>query len=439
VHEAFLQDSGERTTWNMSDFQLQTQLTPRKFYSIEYFYIFLRSISETNSANKSFELFRSLKEELALGDSKFKTLAKTKGDPTKRQLERFRYTFTQVAEESRDYDLVAANEDGSFDLTKDGEKVLSYYGTPEFRAAILERMERRFQAFRYLLRRMYENTKGILLFPLYSPLDLGIQKQKIVCAKDVAEYGRELQARIYSDIKSLTDRDVPLPDANAKVLPRLKESKQLPVNDNDPFARNEYTAIISRYRKFWFSYLLQSVYGVELAESTFEIWAYRGKQLGTVNVTEQYPGMSGRLVYPVSVISREAKSKDFFCAFKYKDDCLWLHEPKEESFLNTFVDSLTEAYLGQRRSAKSYFASLYVVREIVCLRCKISEKIFETLLNAAYERSIRGELRIRISLEVDRTPGETTATYLRREPIFVRSQPYNILGLDFASSIENVK
>ena len=421
----------------MGDVQIEAHLTPRKFYFIEYFYIFLKSIGETSSPNRAFEQFRRLKEELALGESKFKTRAKTKGDPTKRQLERFRYTFNEVAEESRDYQLVESKDDGSFTLTDDGRSILESYGTPEFRLAILERMEARFRAFRYLLTKMYENVSGVLLFPLYSPLDLGIPKKEIACANDIARYGDQLREQIASDMKGLADRTVDLPDANAKILPRLRESGKLPDDDSKAFPRNEYTAIIGRYRKFWFSYLLQSVYGVELSESTFEIWAYRGKQLGTVNVTEQYPGMSGRIVYPVSVISRRIENRDFRRVFSYNDSSLWLHEPHPSSFLNKFVDSLTEAYVGQRWSARSYFASLYVVREIVCLRCKLSENCFEALLNAAYEKSIRGQLRIKISLEVDRTPGETTATYLRREPIYVRSQPYNIIGLDFASSMKN--
>lgn len=423
----------------MNEVSVQTKYTPRKFYFIEYFYIFLKSIRETSSNDRAFDLFRQLKEELALGESKFKTRARTQGDPTKRQLERYRYTFNQVAEESRTYKLAKGNKESTYGLTNDGQELLDAYGTPDFRFGIIERMERHYGAFRYLLETMYRsnpNNGGVLLFPLYSPLELGIQKRDITCAEHLKNYGDELGARVKNDLATLTGTTIDLPDANKTIIPKLKEAEKLPADDRRPFPRNEYTAIISRYRKFWFSYLLQNVYGVELSESTFEVWVYRGKQLGTINVTEQYPGLNGRLAYPVSIV-RDSAGEDFCTAFSYNDATLWLHEPSPDSFLNRFVDNLTEAYVSQRRSAQSYFTSLYVLREIVCLKCKLSEKRFELLLNAAYEQSIQGALRIRISLEVDRTPGETSATYLRREPVLIRSQPFNIIGIDFASSISD--
>jgi hypothetical protein len=381
-----------------------------------------------------------LKEERALGESKFKTKAKVTGEPAKRQLDRFKYTFSQVADEAKDYGLVS-EDDEVFRITEDGKALVESFGSQGFRFEILQRMEDKFGAFRYLLNQMFGSdvaSNGVLLFPLYSPLDLGILKKDIVCGNDVMDYGNKLKNQIESDVYKLLDTRLELPNANLSIIPRLKDAGKLPKSDSEPFERNQYTAIISRYRKFWFSHLLQSVYGIRLSESTFEVWVYRGKQLGTINVTEQYPGMSGRIVYPVAVVSGSSDRDDFQKAFCYDDDnCLWLHEPSPQNFLGTFVDSLTEAYFGQRRSARSYFTSLYVVREIVCMKCKISEKRFEILLNESYEKSLASELKIKISLEVDRVPSETSATYLRREPILVRSNPYNIIAIDLGAKIKN--
>jgi len=44
---------------------------------------------------------------------------------------------------------------------------------------------------------------------------------------------------------------------------------------------------------------------------------------------------------------------------------------------------------------------------------KISEAVFESLLDRAYKHLLSGRLRISISLEVDRLPEETKAMYLQ--------------------------
>lgn len=423
----------------MNESPSQSLYTPRKFYFIEYFYIFLTSVQRARSDERAFEDFRELKEERGLGESKFRRQPKQKENPTPRQLERFRYTFNQVAEESRDYELVVRLESGAWEITTQGKELLASYGTSAFRYQVLKLMENRYGAFSYLIRTMYAqnpNNGGLLVFPLYSPLDLNIAKREIRTAKDIAVFGEKLRKRIAADCKTLADRELNLPDANRVILPKLRDDGKLPENDTAEFDPTQYNAIISRFRKFWFSYLLKEVYRIGVSESTFELWAYRGKQLGTINVSEYFPGMSGRIAYPLAVVGKEVRSKDFTRISYNETSDLWLHEPSPD-FLDAFVDNLTNAYVNQRRSASSYFTSLYVVREIVCLKCRISERTFELFLNEAYERSLREQLRIRISLEVDRTPGETSATYRRREPIFVRTQSYNIIGLDFASSMNH--
>lgn len=415
---------------------LQPQLTPRKFYFIEYFYILLSCLKSAESVDKAFDNFRLRKEELGLGESKFRTRVQKKSQLTSRQLERYRYTFNQVLDEARDYGLVR-DANAHYVLSNDGEELIASFHTSAFRLKLLELMERKHNAFGYLVTQMYrlnQKNGGLIVFPLYSPLELGIQKKEIKCADGIREYGRNLRQRITTDLRSLMDIEADLPDANEIVLPKLKSENRLPPEDKAPFKSEDYTAIISRYRKFWFSYLLKSVYGFTTSESAFEIWAYRGKQLGTMNVTESYPSLEGRIVYPTSLVSAGSQSSDFVNAFSYSDGySLKLHEPKISTFLDTFLSRLTEAYVSQRRSAKSYFTSLFMVREIVCLKCRISESHFQLFLNEAYERSLKNQLGIRISLEVDRTPEEMNPTYLRREPVLVRSQAYNIIGLDIGS------
>src|SRR6056297_1056015 len=106
----------------MADPTPHSLYTPRKFYFVEYFYIFLLSVQRTRTNERAFEDFRELKEERGLGESKFRKQAKPNESPTPRQLERFRYTFNQVAEESRDYGLVSKLENGAWGITADGKQ-----------------------------------------------------------------------------------------------------------------------------------------------------------------------------------------------------------------------------------------------------------------------------------------------------------------------------
>ena len=72
----------------------------------------------------------------------------------------------------------------------------------------------------------------------------------------------------------------------------------------------------------------------------------------------------------------------------------------------------------------------FSLREIVCYNLKISEFCFEQLLDKAYKLNLAGQLRIRISLEVDRLPEETKANYLKRTPIMIDGKFRNIIAID---------
>ncbi|EXZ22228.1 hypothetical protein M086_4043 [Bacteroides fragilis str. S13 L11] len=45
--------------------------------------------------------------------------------------------------------------------------------------------------------------------------------------------------------------------------------------------------------------------------------------------------------------------------------------------------------------------------------------------------NLKGEIRVKISLEADKLPQETNAMYLKREPILVNGKYKNIISINY--------
>ena len=55
---------------------------------------------------------------------------------------------------------------------------------------------------------------------------------------------------------------------------------------------------------------------------------------------------------------------------------------------------------------------------------------FEESLNEIYRLNLSGRLKIQISLEVDKLPEETSAMYMKQEPVMVDGNYRNIIAID---------
>jgi len=91
--------------------------------------------------------------------------------------------------------------------------------------------------------------------------------------------------------------------------------------------------------------------------SLFDILVYRGKEFGIIHATEFYPGFSGRVVFPTSVVLPGSNGADFEELYRYAADNMGLysHKPKAKKVQNHFVDFLVEGYLFLRRTHRSLF------------------------------------------------------------------------------------
>ncbi len=406
----------------------------KKFYFLEYFYVVLKSIHKYPTYDMAFGAFRELKEEYRLGESKYRKISPSEENLTRRQLDKFKYTFAQVIDESAQYKFLKFH-DSKMKITDSGLELIDLFENnliKQYNDQIFFHMERVYQGFRYLVSALYSGEKDRLLLPIYSPLSVGLERSALKTTGDMTNYSNVLVTQLEKDLKTYNGDTRTLKKPNSILLERLVTSGLLSNNENDEFEPLRYNAIIKRFRDYWLGYFLKGVYGINLSMSSFEIWSYRAKQIGILHATEFYPRFHGRLVYPLSILAEGTVSDDFSEIYSYSDkQKLFRHEPViNDTNIDLFIEHLQHGYYRIRRTSRGYFVNLSTLREIVCYRMKISERIFDKYLNDTYKTILREGSKISISLEVDKLPEETKANYLKREPILIDGKFRNIIAID---------
>jgi hypothetical protein len=420
-----------------------SSLPSRKFYFLDYFFIFLSSVEKNIVQDEVFNTFKILKQEYRLGESKYKKLEEVE-NPTEHQQQRYRYTFNKVMDECKEYGLLIEKENHTIQLTEEGKKLLLQYreeGIRVFNLSVFRLMEDAHKAFRTLVEFLYKaNSKGsgALVFPHYSPLELHFDRKDIQTTKDMTRYTESLVKKLQGDIERYLKRSVNLTQKNQEILKKITHDGLLPEGSSGRFDPKDYNKITKRIRDFWITYFLQELYKCPYSMTSFDLWGYRAKQIGVIQATESYPFINGKLVYPTSVVLDAAHSDDFSEIYQYSDGKrLFVHKPtlgdeEESPYKNKFVDTLVNGYFDLRRRVRYNFINLASLREIVCFRLKISMHTFEETLNEIYRLNLSGQLKIRISLEVDKLPEETSAMYMKHEPVMVDGSYRNIIAIDVA-------
>lgn len=409
----------------------------RKFYLLDYFYVLLISVDKSPEKDQIFDIFSKLKKDFMLGESKYRKITVENETLSKRQIDKYHYTFEKVIAESIEYDLII-HDNGKYYLTQLGKNLILQYQSnfEDFALTLFELMETKYEAFRQIIELLYKasrNNNGLITFPVYSPLQLGIDRSKIQTTKNIIAYSDELARKLEFHLKNFDyDRTV-FEERKKEIITTLINDNMIPLNESDKFDPKKYNAIVTRFRDFWRKYFLQEIYHYNFYLTSFDIWVYRAKQIGILQATEFFPNFNGKIIYPTSVLIRTPVSPDFREIYTYSNGTsLCLHKPNIDGYQNRFVDSLVNAYYKLKKNYRSYFISLLALKELVCYNLKISDYTFQECLNAIYKANLSGILKIKISLEVDRLPEETKATYLKREPILVDGKARNIVAIDVA-------
>lgn len=403
----------------------------KKFYFLEYFLIFLKSVSKSAEETEIFNLFKIEKDEYKLGESRYKKLGISLEE---KKLNRYKYTFTEVLEELEIYKLVKRGDNKIY-LTEKGKELLSKYNNsyPEtFYLAIFQLMEEELHGFYQMINNCYKvNKNGLLIFPIYSPLKLGLAKAKILNSKDIITYLNVHTHKLENDVLKYLNQTRNLSEPQSIITNKLIEADLISANEKNLINPDFYYIILKRIRDFWLNYFLKEIYGISLSLSYFDIWCYRGKQIGIINITEFYPNFDGRIVYPISIISENINNSDFKKIFTYKtNESLYIHEPSKDKFQHTFTKVLYETYIDLKHSSNSYFINIADLRDVVCFKLKISYRLFQECLELVYYLNLNNKTTIKISLEADRLPDETKLAYQKREPVFIEGQLRNIIAID---------
>ena len=280
-----------------------------KFYFLEYFYVLFKSIESYSHSHRAriFESFKTLKHAHQLGESKYKRITFETDNLTKTQEDRYLYTFEQVISEAEVYRLIRQDRD-NLALTDQGRKLLDIYresGLLAFNRALFQYMEENYHAFHYLVQFCYKSNKknpGLLILPNYSPLKLQIERSDIRHSSDIIAYSERLTKKLEKDIFDHLGVKRDLTQNNSSLIDRLRKTGLIPEKGGEPFEPKKYNAIIKRFRDFWLNYFLKEIYQHSFSLHSFDIWVYRGKQLGIIHATEFYPNFNGRIVYPTSII-----------------------------------------------------------------------------------------------------------------------------------------
>ncbi|HEY0764033.1 MAG TPA: hypothetical protein VGD61_16780 [Pyrinomonadaceae bacterium] len=411
------------------------------FTLLEYFYVLLKSVERSAERRDVFELFKVLKHQYGLGESKYKTVTRDRKELTSAQENRYLYTFDRVIDEAREYGLLKETRE-SLILTPAGVKIIRDFDNQDFdkfHQQLFSLMEKKGAVFRNLIASIYNvqsHPPGLLIFPIYSPRLLNFERAEIKKTSHLIDYSWALVKKLEADLMKHLNFDRQLKKRNDELLVNLTRAGFLSEDPSMPFDPKKYNAINKRIRDYWINYFLRDIYGYSSSWSAFERWVYRGKQIGILHATEFLPHFHGKIVYPTSVVIEKTLSSDFREIYAYRDGMkLFVHRPSWDRIQNKFVKSLVDGYFDLRRSNQSYFISLTSLRELVCFKLKISERLFESYLERAYRLNLANRLAVRISLEVDKLPEETKAAYLTREPVMVDGRHRNIIAIDVTKGV----
>lgn len=415
-----------------------------KFYLLEYFYILLKSIKLYSTQSDVLSSFIKLKIAHKLGESKYRKLTLDSDFVSNTQTVRYAYTMNQVINESLHYGLVQLDGD-FYSITTDGEELIELYDSGEvldYGFRLFHHMEKYFQAFRTHLEfctSSNPNNHGLLLFPMYSPLKLGLTRNELQSSCDIWMYIDKLCKQISSDLQDNIKHDVDFSTFRDELISRLNHQELLSINGNEKFRPSDYNVILKRIRDSMIKFILNKVYNYQYSFPAFDIWIYRAKQIGVLHATEFFPSYNGRVIYPTSIIAGVSNSMNVRLLYNYADEKrLYIHMPNVEDSkeVDSFVDCLIESYLYIRSSVRNYYISLPDLREIVCFKLRIPTYVFDIFLERTYKLILSGDItKLRISLEADRLPYETNAMYLKREPSRIDGNLKNIIGLNMSGGI----
>lgn len=174
--------------------------------------------------------------------------------------------------------------------------------------------------------------------------------------------------------------------------------------------------------------LLDFLFGDISSPRDIEIWQARMDWAG-LSLTARYIGGSPRWWFPVGAFRFQSESS-FIPIPGIESDgrTYYCYSPNWDAAGQQFCSILYASYFEQQRREHVEYVSLPAVRDRVCMRMRISNHLFASLLQVALNEAMRGSLSFTLSLEVDRTPAERNRQGASL-PILIDGSPRHIIAI----------
>ncbi len=344
------------------------------------------------------------------------------------------YTLTSVLQECLAFDLIKEHG-GRFTLTEEGFDLLELFINRKqdpYAIRLAQKMEASFGGLSLLISELFRinPSTGLLVMPKPTAFELGLSNSSLLeNSKYVKDYSTRFSERAMEDFQKYMPASALRPLNQRKVEQHLQErlSEEL-----ERFKRlgHHHINIQRTVRNIMTSYYVQTFFAKKIDRVSFEVWSARAHQLGLINTSEFFPDSFCKIVYPTSVIRKQAPAS-FRKVAPCRDSALAIFSfnPTFDSMKEQFVETLWTTYSQLSQTQSSLYVSVLDIRDIVCYKLQLNELIFRQFLERSYRMSINKNMRWDISLEVDRLPEERVFVKSRRFPILINGLPKNIIAI----------
>lgn len=161
-------------------------------------------------------------------------------------------------------------------------------------------------------------------------------------------------------------------------------------------------------------------------------WCPRLAELGLIYYTDSHPSVPGRLIFPVSVFKKEREQSDFKILsniYNPRGDFLNLHQPNWQRFKSQFLKTLYIEHQKIYAIVKSFYVSIFDVRDEVCRQLRISAECFDIFLSNAINESQYFEKHYAISLETDIREDQSSGYQRIRRPILISGRQFSLIAI----------
>lgn len=169
-----------------------------------------------------------------------------------------------------------------------------------------------------------------------------------------------------------------------------------------------------------------------LSTRLYMAWCPRLAELGLIFYTDFHPSVPGRLIFPVSAFKKTSRQPAFRVLDEItnpSNEMLSLHQPNWKQFKTQFLTTLYVEHQKVYATVKSFYVSIFDVRDEVCRQLRISADCFDSFLKNAIGESLSSGKRYAISLETDVREDQSSAYQRIRRPVVMDGTQFSLIAL----------